>query len=156
MTAATSETNDSEPEKRLEINTCLAIAATNPIETYSLLQYDQKEERRPPALIRQSLTIQHIGLPGRQGFYLGVFAGPLFSSIENPGMKKPGFDGGVLIGYAFSKKLSLETGLSRTKQYFSVSGDFLHKSLNIGGVKNIDGSRSAFSVPLKLKYNLVQ
>jgi hypothetical protein len=112
-------------------------------------------EWRSPAAERQNLTLHHLTTPRRQGFYLGFISGPLFSKIKNQGMTKPGFDFGILMGYAFSNNVSIETGIIRTRQYFTATGGYLQEILNMGGVKTLEGNRNAFSIPLKLKYNVI-
>ena len=42
-----------------------------------------------------------------------------------------------------------------TRQYFAVKGDYLQGILNVAGIESLDGSRDAFAIPLKLKYNLI-
>jgi hypothetical protein len=119
------------------------------------LEFDRRLKWRASDAEHKNLTLQHLTKPLREGFYLGLLTGPLFSRIKNQGMTKPGFDFGMLMGYAFSKKLSIETGIVRTRQYFTATGDYLQEILNMGGVKSLEGSRNAFSIPFKLKYNLI-
>jgi hypothetical protein len=131
------------------------IPEVHPVYMGSPLLFHHQAERRTPVAEQKNFTLQHLTLPRRQGFYLGVLAGPLFSQVKNQGMTKPGFDFGLLIGYSFSKRLSLETGIMRTRQYFTAAGDYLQEILNMGGVKSLEGSRNAISIPLKLKYNVI-
>ncbi len=131
------------------------IPEVHPVYPERHLHFDNQPEWQNPKAEHKNLTLQHLTLPRRQGFYLGVQAGPMLSQVKNQGITKPGFDFGLLMGYSFSKRLSLETGIMRTRQYFTAGGDYLQEILNIGGAKSLDGSRSAISIPFKLKYNII-
>ena len=102
------------------------------------------------------LPLQHLDQPRRQGFYLGILGGPLISQVKHEGLTKSGFDFGLLVGYTFCKKFSLETGLMRAKQYYSVEeGELLNQIVDLPGAKRLDGNRDAFTIPLNMKYNAV-
>jgi hypothetical protein len=56
----------------------------------------------------------------QSGFYVGIAAGPELNQIKNQGVQKLGYDIGIIAGYRFSKRFSVETGLSLcNKSYFS-------------------------------------
>ena len=50
-------------------------------------------------------TLQRVDAPRRQGFYLGLLGGPMFSQVKNQRTTKPGFDVGMQVGYTISKKI---------------------------------------------------
>ncbi|HTB25292.1 MAG TPA: hypothetical protein VK711_07965, partial [Puia sp.] len=85
-------------------------------------------------------------------FYLGLAGGPLFSKIKSQGLKKPGFNMGLLVGYRISKKLSVETGLLYTKQYYFSGGKFYNTATGGNTASSMEGSRTAFEIPFKLNY----
>ena len=120
-----------------------------------LLQNDHQPELPVTGAGHEYLPLQHLSQPRRLGFYLGVLGGPLISQVEHQGLSKPGFDFGLLMGYTFNKRFSIETGLMRTKQYFSAEGDDRKPILTYDTMKNLEGSRNAFAIPLSLKYNVV-
>lgn len=119
------------------------------------LHFNNQPEWQNLMAEHKNLTLQHLTLPRRQGFYLAVQAGPLLSQVRNQGITKPGFDFGLLMGYSFSKRLSLETGILRTRQYFTAGSVYLQQILNIGGAESLEGSRNAISIPFRLKYNFI-
>ena len=131
------------------------IPEVRPVYLGKPLNFDNQPEWRTLVAEHNNQTLQHLTLPRRQGFYTGVQAGPLLSQVKNQGITTPGFDFGLLMGYSFSKRLSLETGIMRTRQYFTAGGDYLREILNMGGAKSLEGSRNAISIPFKLKYNLI-
>ncbi|HEY4967398.1 MAG TPA: hypothetical protein VII28_13430 [Puia sp.] len=104
----------------------------------------------------KNLPLQHLDYPRRQGFYLGLVAGPMLTQVKHQGLNKTGFDFGLLAGYTLSKKFSIETGLMYTKQYFFTSGKYYNEFAGINYATSLDGSRNAFEIPLTLKYNMVR
>ncbi len=126
-----------------------------PADSEAFLQFESRPYGQPAASIYHSPTLQRVDAPRRQGFYVGLLGGPMFSQVKNQRTTKPGFDVGMQVGYTISKRFSLETGLMYTRQYFAVTGDYLQGILNVAGIESLDGSRDAFAIPLKLKYNLI-
>ena len=123
---------------------------------FNQIQYDQLPEFAGPVVEHKYLPLQHLGQPRRQGFYLGILGGPLISQVKHEGLTKSGFDFGLLVGYTFCKKFSIETGLMRAKQYYTVEeGGLLNQIVAVPGAKSLDGNRDAFTIPLNLKYNAV-
>jgi hypothetical protein len=120
-----------------------------------LLQNDHQPELPVSGAGQQYLPLQHLSQPRRMGFYLGIVGGPLISQVEHQGLSKPGFDFGILMGYRFNKRFSIETGLLRTRQYLSAEGEDLKSILTRDTVKSLEGNRNAFAIPLTLKYNFV-
>jgi hypothetical protein len=89
-------------------------------------------------------------------FYLGLIGGPQLSQIKHQGLTKPGFDMGLLIGYRINKKISVETGFLFTKQYYFVGGKYYNSVTGVNTVNSMEGSRTAFEIPFKLNYYLLQ
>lgn len=104
----------------------------------------------------KNLPLQHLNYPNRQGLYLGLVFGPLLTQVKNQGLKKSGFDFGLLIGYTLSKKISIETGLMHAKQNFFVGGKYYNEISGVDNVNSLEGTRNAFKIPLTLKYNVVR
>ena len=105
---------------------------------------------------QKNLPLQHLDMPRRQGFYLGLVGGPLLTEVKNQGLKKSGFDLGLLAGYTLSKKFSIETGVLYTHQYYYVSGKYYNEFAGINNAASLEGSRNAFEIPLTLKYNFIR
>ncbi|MEJ0082066.1 MAG: hypothetical protein WDM78_14230 [Puia sp.] len=53
-----------------------------------------------------------------KGFYVGLFAGPDVSTVKFQSVNNMGFSLGALIGYRFSNRLSVESGLIWDKKYY--------------------------------------
>ena len=103
---------------------------------------------------QQNLPLHHLDIPRRQGFYLGLAGGLLFTEVQNQGLKKSGFDLGLFAGYTINKKFSIETGLMYTHQYYYVGGKFYNEFARTNNVISLEGNRTAFEIPLMLKYNV--
>ncbi|MGI8950507.1 MAG: outer membrane beta-barrel protein [Chitinophagaceae bacterium] len=94
-------------------------------------------------------------------FYYGLIAGIQMNEVKNQGMKKPGFDFGIIAGYSFNKRTSIETGLLFSKKYYFTDGkyfstDKMGSSMPAGmKILNLDGSSKVFEIPVKLKYNVI-
>ncbi len=89
-------------------------------------------------------------------FYLGLAGGILMSQIKNQGLTKPGYDIGLLVGYKINKKLSVETGLLFSKQYYFAGGKYYNSATGSSAVKSLEGSRTAYEIPFKLNYYVLR
>jgi hypothetical protein len=100
-------------------------------------------------------------LINKKGFYIGAVVGPQFNKVKGQGFTKPGFSAGILTGYRFSKRISVETGiLYSNKHYFSdgkyfdmtKAGSAMPPNMK---VISLNGSSSIFEIPVKFKYDFV-
>jgi hypothetical protein len=89
-------------------------------------------------------------------FYLGLAGGPLLSQIKTQGPEKNGFDMGLLVGYRISKKLSVETGLLYSKQYYFSGGKYYNTATGGNTASSMEGSRTAFEIPFWLNYYVLR
>ncbi len=93
-------------------------------------------------------------------FYWGGIIGPSFNQVKSQGLKKPGFDIGILAGYQLTSKISLETGIVYEKKYYFSDGKYFDLSKASSGmpsgmqVLSLEGSCSILEIPFKVKYNL--
>jgi hypothetical protein len=94
-----------------------------------------------------------------RGPYLGLTGGPDFSIVKSQAVSKIGYNIGLVFGYRFNEKWSVESGLlwSRKKyysdgKYFSMSkvGPMMPSSMKILAV---DGQFTLLELPLKAKYD---
>lgn len=92
--------------------------------------------------------------------YLGIMAGPDFSSVNTLDKNGTGYSVGLLAGFQFSRKLSLEAGvLWDKKEYYSSGKNFKASTLSLpehSNVLYVDGYCRMFELPLNVKYNWVQ
>lgn len=92
------------------------------------------------------------------GFYAGLLGNFDVSTIKLQRINKTGYGLQVLIGYRFSNRLSIESGLAGTvKNYYSKGKYFDKKNTGIPDIVNIyytNGYCKMFEVPLHVKYDL--
>jgi hypothetical protein len=90
-------------------------------------------------------------------FYIGVIAGPDFSTVKLDKINKTGITVGVIAGYRLNKKLSIESGLLFDKKYYYSEGKYFNsKHLYLPTyttLDNVDGDCQMVELPLNLKYD---
>jgi hypothetical protein len=104
--------------------------------------------------------------PGQQqdkhGIYVGVVLGPSLNEVKSQGLKKAGFDIGIIAGYKVSSRISIETGLLFAKKYYFSDGKYFNPGKTNASmpasmkVLSLEGSSAVIEVPVKLKYDLLQ
>ncbi|MBO9570947.1 MAG: outer membrane beta-barrel protein [Chitinophagaceae bacterium] len=90
-------------------------------------------------------------------FYLGILAGPDFSTVKYQEINNMGYSVGILAGYRFAKRWSVETGFIYDSKKYYTDGQHFDKT-NAGippsvYVESLDGSCDMFEVPLLLRYD---
>jgi Outer membrane protein beta-barrel domain len=94
-----------------------------------------------------------------RGLYLGILAGPDISSVDFQSIKQPGFSVGILLGYRFNQRLSVETGLLWDKKYYYSNGSYFDKSNTSipsnESIKDLNGYCNMFEIPVALRYDFV-
>ena len=100
-------------------------------------------------------------LEKQRRLYIGFVAAPEFNQIKSQGIKKPGFDIGIIAGYKLNSKVSLETGLLLNKKNYFTDGKYFNMD-KIGAsmpagmeVMSLKGSSSLLQMPVKLKYDVL-
>ena len=63
---------------------------------------------------------------GNKQFYIGIQTGLSYSQIKSQGFTKPGYNIGLIAGFAFSKKWMVETGLLLTNKSYYTSGEYFN------------------------------
>lgn len=93
----------------------------------------------------------------KSGFYYGVIAAPDISTIKNQRIKGMGYSAGIIAGYNFNTRLTIEGGVlwSRKKyytdgKYFTKSGAQIPDYINVHW---LDGGCNMFEFPLAVRYN---
>ncbi|MEO7766138.1 MAG: outer membrane beta-barrel protein [Ferruginibacter sp.] len=111
-------------------------------------------------LEQKALLNKKENIKKQHGIYLGVMFGPSFNQIKTQGLKKPGFDIGIVAGYQINKSLSVETGLMYDRKYYFSSGKYFDMSKVRSSmpadmkVLSLEGNCAVFEIPAKIKYNL--
>lgn len=90
--------------------------------------------------------------PKERGLLLGIATGPEWNQVKGQGVRKAGFDFGLIAGYRFSRRLSVETGVGLAKKYYWSTGKYF-KAQGMDVVR-LDGSSTIIEIPLKVKYDV--
>lgn len=93
-----------------------------------------------------------------KGFYIGIAGGPDLSSVKLQAIKNVGFNGGLLVGYQWNKRFSVESNVVLNKkyyysegQYFSTEKIYLPPNTKIGKVA---GDCKMIEWAVNVRYNL--
>ncbi|MEO5999030.1 MAG: porin family protein [Chitinophagaceae bacterium] len=123
-----------------------------------ILQYAIPE----PALRLTPIRIQSNHLQSQKGLYIGFNGGPELSKVGSQTIARTGYHVGVLLGYRFNTKLSVESGIMVGKKKYYSMGEFFSMSkiastMPLGmEIVNVDGQSSQLEIPLTLKYDFLQ
>lgn len=93
----------------------------------------------------------------QKGIYAVVLGGPDWSAVKMQSSEQAGYSLGILLGYHFNKRISVETGLLWDKKNYYSSGEYFDKSktsipYNVN-IKNLDGTCNMFEIPINLQYS---
>ncbi|MEO8110195.1 MAG: outer membrane beta-barrel protein [Ginsengibacter sp.] len=95
----------------------------------------------------------------KKGMYVGVVAGPDFSKVHSGSFDHSGVNAGIVAGYRFNKKISLESGIIWDKKYYTSEGknfsmDKVGSTMPSGMViNNLESNNSFIEIPLKVKFD---
>lgn len=121
----------------------------------------------------ETATLEHLGqqiaanaaaaqkrgrLPQEKGPYVGVVAGLDLSSVEF-GSMSTGNNKGIILGYAFNNRWSVESGLLWNKKNYTADGAGFKADGYVPQpgltILNVDGMSQVFEAPLNVKYNIL-
>jgi hypothetical protein len=88
-----------------------------------------------------------------KGLIIGLAGGPEWNQVRGQKLTRAGFDFGVVTGYRFNSKLSIETGIGIAKKYYYSSGKYFNLNMPGKEIVSLEGSSRIIEIPLKLKYN---
>lgn len=93
-------------------------------------------------------------------FYFGIVGAMDATTIHFQKVDRTGNRAGLLAGFVFSKKFSVETGFFSTKKSYYTSGEYFDKS-KLGApstwvIIDVNGNCRMIEVPLALRYNFAQ
>jgi hypothetical protein len=90
-----------------------------------------------------------------KGLELGLMAGPDLSTVKFGPIYKTGYNFGVQVGYRFSDRWSVNTGVIYTKKFYQAdSQDFHYKMPNNYKLKNVEGNCSMWEIPVNMRYDV--
>jgi Outer membrane protein beta-barrel domain len=86
--------------------------------------------------------------------YIGVLGAPDFSTVRFQSMKGVGTTFGVLLGYSFNERWSVESGLSLDRKRYYTVGEYFKKAMPAGyTLLNVDGTCNMLEIPVNVRYN---
>lgn len=93
------------------------------------------------------------------GFYAGVLAGPDFTSIKGQAIQNPGYSMGLILGYRFNKRLSVEGAALWDHKAYYTSGEYFNKTkADIPPtitIEHMNGVCNMFEIPLSIRYDFL-
>ncbi len=93
-----------------------------------------------------------------KGFYAGIMGSADLTSVRLQKTAGVGWQYGILAGYAFHKKWSVEAGLFASRKYYDTKGRYFDRSRTYlppnSEITAVSGSCTMLEFPLAIKYNL--
>ncbi|MEP7080569.1 MAG: hypothetical protein ABI784_07560 [Ginsengibacter sp.] len=99
-------------------------------------------------------------LKSSRTFYIGLSAGLGYSWVGTMPLSFTNGEGGIVAGYSFGNKFSLETGFLISKKYYKSSGtsfkmDKMKSAMPSGmEIERLEGQSKLVEIPVKALYNL--
>lgn len=90
-----------------------------------------------------------------KGLELGLIAGPDISTVEFGPMYKTGYIFGLQVGYRFSNRWSVNTGILYTKKFYKTDSQYFDYKLPWGyDLDKVEGNCSMWEIPVNLRYDV--
>ncbi|THU40715.1 hypothetical protein FAM09_00960 [Niastella caeni] len=90
----------------------------------------------------------------KQPLEIGLMAGPDLSTVKFGPMYKTGYIFGLQVGYRFSNRWSVNTGVIYTKKFYKADGeDFHYKNQWNWEIDNAEGNCSMWEIPVNVRYD---
>ena len=88
----------------------------------------------------------------------GLLTGPDFSNVGFKHNSKTGINIGAIVGYRFSDRWLVNTGIIYTKKFYKVEGEDFnppkHSWLSYQDVQMVTGSCNMFEIPVNIRYDI--
>jgi hypothetical protein len=92
-----------------------------------------------------------------KGIYAVLIGGPDWSTVALQSTEQAGYSVGILAGYRFNKRFSIETGVLWDKKNYYSDGKYFEKSKasipDTVNLKNLNGFCNMFEIPINLRYS---
>ena len=89
-------------------------------------------------------------------FYVGIMGGVDITTVRFQKIEDAGYSYGVLLGYEFNKKWSVETGLYQDKKFYYSKGEYFNTSKvwmpPNSKITELSGNCKMLEIPLTVKY----
>jgi hypothetical protein len=90
-----------------------------------------------------------------KGFELGLIAGPDVSAVKFGPLYKAGYNFGLQVGYRFSNRWSVNTGVIYTKKFYQADGEDFHYKNQWGtNYDKAEGNCSMWEIPVNVRYDV--
>lgn len=91
-----------------------------------------------------------------KGLELGFMTGPDLSTVKFGPIYKTGYNFGVQVGYRFSNRWSVNTGVIYTKKFYKADSQDFHYKTNWPNYKlrNVEGNCSMWEIPVNVRYDV--
>jgi hypothetical protein len=91
-------------------------------------------------------------------FYAGIVAGADLSFVKYQDVEPLGYNAGLLVGYKFNKRLSIESGFYMVKKNYYTKGEYFDKSnlsyFNDRTMIDAKGYCKMYEIPLNIKFDI--
>lgn len=95
--------------------------------------------------------------PTKKGWYVGLLGGPDVSTIKMQQVKGTGYNVGIILGYRFNRRISLETNFSWDKKAYYTDGKNVNKQNfyipSAVSLLNMDGTCHMYELGFTGKYD---
>jgi Outer membrane protein beta-barrel domain len=92
-----------------------------------------------------------------KGIFIGLLAGPDWSTVKFQSVKQTGASLGILVGYRFNKRLAVESGFMLDKKYYYSNGEYFNTSKTglptTETVNYVTGNCFMFEIPINFRYD---
>jgi Outer membrane protein beta-barrel domain len=106
-------------------------------------------------------AVRGLANQNNKGFYFGPVAGFDFSKVKSQAVNKTGYNLGLLAGYRFNRRLSVESGILLSKKKYYSNGKYFNMN-KVGPsmpsnmkIVTVDGQFTLLKIPFKFKYDFV-
>jgi len=91
-----------------------------------------------------------------KGLELGLMTGPDLSTVKFGPVYKTGYNFGVQVGYRFSNRWSVNTGVIYTKKFYKADSADFHYKTNWPNYKlrNVEGNCAMWEIPVNVRYDV--
>jgi outer membrane protein with beta-barrel domain len=92
----------------------------------------------------------------RKGWSIGATLGTDWSMVKNDENERPGLDWGMMVGYRFARRWSVESGLSVASKIYSTPPQDYHSGVSYPGLVSVDARCRVFDLPINVRYDVLQ
>lgn len=121
------------------------------------------EIKKRPGLVLTSFNPGSTNKPqtSSRGFYIGVTGGIGFTNIKSQEMSRAGANYGLVAGWRFNDRISVETGLLRSNKNYETSGQYFSMKNMTGAMPpdmklmDVKSTTDLLQVPVHFRYDVI-